>query len=59
MEATYISYRLVLVRSSSHFFIVEIGILMFSSTETVLSEEQMYSIRLGDFWEATSYALTG
>ena len=38
---------------------MEIDTLTFSSTETVVSEEQMYSIRLGVFEEVTSYAPTG
>jgi len=59
METMYVCYGRVQVRSSLPFFVMETGTLKFNSTETVVSEEQMYSIRLGVFWEVTSYAPTG
>jgi len=58
METMYICYRHVQVRSSSLFF-CHGNRHTFSNTETVLSEEQIYSISLGVFWVLASYAPTG
>ena len=61
METMCICYRRVQVKPSSQFFffVTEVGTLVFSRIETMLSEEQMHSIRLGVFWKVTLYAPTG